>query len=100
ADSRIGVRQPVLPRLGEARKVSKRIIKQVKRAADFLGNRFKAARADQLDLRVEVTLDANLPFQQLRSGSHFEWLNLFDFGRMKVDAARRIGLMDAEFADS
>src|SRR5438034_1241386 len=51
-------------------------------------------------IRVEGNLDANLSFQQFRGGSHFQWLNLFDFRRMEVDAARCVGLVDAELADS
>src|SRR5437763_15763222 len=63
SDLRIIILQPVFAMLGEAGIVRKRRIKQVKRAAYFLVDRFEAARADQFDLRLEVALDANLALQ-------------------------------------
>src|SRR5215470_6036172 len=100
ADIRIVIFQPVFPMFGQMGILGKRRVKQVKRTAHFLGDRFQAARADQFHLGFEVALDADLAFQQLRRGVHFQRLNLLDFCRMEVNAARRIRLVDAELADS
>ena len=79
--------------------LGERRIKQVKRAADFFDHRFQAARADQLDFRFEVALDANLPVQQFRGRRDFQRLDLLNFRRMVVNAARSIDLPDAQLAD-
>src|SRR5260221_11067445 len=93
---RVVVLQLVFLRLGV---LGKRRVKQVEGAADVFDDRFEAARAHQFDLRFEVTLDANLRFQQLCRGGHFERFNQLDLRRMKIDAARGISLPDAQFAD-
>src|SRR5258707_31475 len=67
------VLQPVLFVLDVLRQ---RSIKEVKRTAHFLDHRLQTTRTHQFDLRFEVALDSNLPFQQLRRRRHFQRLNL------------------------
>src|SRR6266446_6274600 len=95
-DVRVLLLQPVFFRLGVLRK---RRIKEVKRPANLFHYRFQAPRTHQFDLRLEVSFDTNLPFQQLRRGCHFHRLELLDLRRMKIDAPRTIRLPDAQLVD-
>src|SRR5258708_3797548 len=79
--------------------LGQRCVKEVKVPAYLFHHRLQAPRAHQLDLRLEVPLDANLPFQQLCRGSDFQRLDLLDLLRMKIDSARGIALPHAPFAE-
>src|SRR5207302_3521957 len=79
--------------------LGQRRIKEVKRPAYLFHDRFKAARAHQLDLCFEGTIDTNLAFQQLRRGRHFQRLDLLDLRGMKIDAARGVSLPDAQLVN-
>src|ERR1700682_1350433 len=79
--------------------LGQRRVKQVKAPVYFFHDRLQATRAHQLNLRFEVTLDTNLPFQQLRRRRYFQRLDLLDLRGMKIDAARSIRLPNAQLVD-
>ena len=72
-------------------------VEKVEIAADFLDHRVQAARADQLDPRVQVADDADLAFHQLRRGADFQRLHLPEFAGMEIQRPRGVAFPDAGF---
>src|SRR5215475_9311762 len=67
---------------------------------DFINNRLETTSADHLDLGLDFTGDANLPFDKFRGRCDFQRLNLLHFRGLVVDAAGRITLANDLFPDS
>src|SRR4029077_9269592 len=87
------------PSLFRFHALGQRAIKEVKRSADFLYHRFQAASAHQFDLGLDFPRDPYLAVQKLRGGVHLQRLDLLDFRRLVIDAARHVALPDRDLAD-
>src|SRR5207245_2400324 len=97
ADFGIVVLEPLFLRLYA---FGKRAVDQVERPGNVLDHRLEAASTGHLDLGFELAVDANLSIHKLGRGSDFQGADLLHFGGLVVDAARRVGLVDRQFADS
>jgi hypothetical protein len=53
----------------------------------------------QLDFRIELAFHANLPLEQLRSGVHFQGVELLNLRGMEIDASGRVSLPDPQLAN-
>src|ERR1700740_495930 len=73
-------------------------VEEIEIAADFFDDRIKATRADQLDAGVQIAVDADLAFDQLRGGADFQRLDLVKFAGMEIERAGGIALPDAYLA--
>src|SRR5580658_10417985 len=83
---------------------SHRAVEEIKVPADFLSNSIQAARANQLELSMQIPGNANLPVKQLSRSPHFQGLHLPEIRGMKIDSSRSIslpypGLVQREFVN-
>ena len=74
-------------------------VEEIEIAADLLDHRVQAARANQLDARVQVAVDADLPFDKFRRCTNFQGFDLPEFAGMKIERSRGIAFPDADLAD-
>ena len=83
---------------------SHRAVEEIKILADFLSNGIQAARANQLQLGMQIPSNPNLPVQQLRRRPHLKRLDLPEVRRMQINSPGSIrlpyaGLMQREFVN-
>src|SRR5580658_2419275 len=83
---------------------SHRAVEEVEVPADFLCNSIQAARANQLELGMQIPGNPNLPVEQFRCSPHFEGFYLPEIRRMKIDGSRSVslpypGLVQREFVN-
>src|SRR5208282_766892 len=74
-------------------------VEEIEIAADLLGYGVEAAGAHQLDARVQLATEANLPVHEFGGGTHLKDVRLTEVFRVVINRAGWIELLDAELPD-